>query len=327
MSKRAIMLAAGLLASVSMAPAAHAEVKVRAINPFPPQQIFGKEFLNYIRILNQAGKGVYKVELVGGPAAIPMMQQAGALRNGIVDMLWAPASFHRGLVPEVDALSASNVTPWEARGNGGVALLDRIYGEKLKAHFLGWTIAGFGFHVFLTKPPKVTGDGGVDLRGLKLRSAPMYTNFFKKIGVINVAMRAPDIYTGLERGVIVGMGWPALAITDLGWQKFINHRIDPSFLQADGVTLVNLKKWQSLPAGARKALTDATVAYEKTAVGFWEAAVTKEQRALEAAGLKVITLKDGPAKTFVADAAAEVWKRLEATGSPHAKALREKFAK
>lgn len=242
-------------------------------------------------------------------------------------MLWAPASFHRGLVPEVDALSASNVTPWEARGNGGVALLDRIYGEKLKAHFLGWTIAGFGFHVFLTKPPKVTEDGGVDLRGLKLRSAPMYTNFFKKIGVINVAMRAPDIYTGLERGVIVGMGWPALAITDLGWQKFINHRIDPSFLQADGVTLVNLKKWQSLPAGARKALTDATVAYEKTAVGFWEAAVTKEQRALEAAGLKVIRLKDGPAKTFVADAAAEVWKRLDATGSPHAKALREKFSR
>ena len=55
--------------------------------------------------------------------------------------------------------------------------------------------------------------------------------------------------------------------------------------------------------------------------------MTKEQRALEAAGLKVIKLKDGPAKTFVAEAAAEIWKRLEATGSPHAKALRQKFAK
>ena len=221
----------------------------------------------------------------------------------------------------------ANLRPWEARGNGGFALLDEIYGQKLKAHFLGWTIAGFGFHVFLTKPPTVTADGGVDLRGLKLRSAPMYTNFFKKIGVINIAMRAPDVYTGLERGVIVGMGWPALAIKDLGWQKFINHRIDPPFLQADGVTLVNQNKWRSLPANAREALTRATVAYEKTAVKFWEAAVIKEQRALEAAGLKVVKLKDGPAKKFVTEAAAEVWKRLDATGSPHAKALREKFAK
>jgi TRAP-type C4-dicarboxylate transport system substrate-binding protein len=304
-----------------------AEVELRAVNPFPPNQIYAKEFARFVDALNAAGNGQVRVRQIGGPEAIPAPQQAGALKEGVVDLLFSPASFYRGQMVEVDALAGSTQLPWEIRSNGGFDLLDRIYQQKLSAKLLAWTGTGFGYHIFLRKEPKRLDNGSLDLKGVKVRSAPMYKEFFSSIGLVNVVLQIPEVYVALERGVVDGVGWPALGISDLGWDKFIKYRLDPPFLAGDAVVIVNLKKWKSLPESSRKNLEEAAKAYEHKAVEFYRQELSTEDGRLTKAGIKVVDLAGGARQNFLDSAYDEVWHRLEASGSPYSKDLKAKFYK
>src|SRR5262249_50058153 len=150
-----------------------------------------------------------------------------AVRNGIIDAIYTPASFYRGQLPEVDALSGSTKLPWQVRENGGFELFDRIYQEKINAKLLALPRAGLGYHLFLKNSPKRKDDGSLDLAGVKLRSAPVYREFFSALGIVNVVIQPTEIYVAMERGVVEGVGWPALGVADLGWDRFIKYRVDP----------------------------------------------------------------------------------------------------
>jgi TRAP-type mannitol/chloroaromatic compound transport system substrate-binding protein len=73
---------------------------------------------------------VVQIDVRGGPEAIGMFQQADAVRDGVVDMVYTPGSFYGGALPEKDALVASNLTAVEARANGGIDMIDQIHQEK-----------------------------------------------------------------------------------------------------------------------------------------------------------------------------------------------------
>src|SRR3954463_4782943 len=82
---------------------------ISATHVFPASQIYSRSFLEFVKKANDAGKGEFTIQVRGGPEAIGMMEQPGAVRSGVVDMVYPPCAFSAAVVPECDAVSASSI--------------------------------------------------------------------------------------------------------------------------------------------------------------------------------------------------------------------------
>lgn len=326
-SRRLIGLAA-LVAGLFAGMQAQAEETVRAVAAFPKPVLFTQSFLRYVDKVNEAGKGIVKIEFVGGPEVIKSFDQADAVRRGTIDMAYAPGSYYPGIVPETDALVASNVTPMEQRANGGIDLFNKIHQQKLNAYYLGHIDGGVVFHIYMIKEPMLKGDGTLDLSGVKLRGAPIYREFFTDyLNATYVQIAVPEVYTALERGTVDGLGWPIVSLMDLKWDQFLKYRVDPGFFQTDLGVIVNLDKWNSLSKQARDVLQKATIEYEKESYDFFQDLQKKDDEEMRRRGMQPVELEGAAAKAYL-DAAFEVpWARLKERDPTNYEALREKFFK
>jgi len=290
--------AAMLLASTAMA-----KDTLTAVHAFPATLIYSQSFLQFVDKVNAAGEGIVEIEVRGGPEAIGMFQQADAVRDGIVDMVYTPGSFYGGALPEKDALVTSNLTAVETRQNGGIDLIDRIHQEKMGVKYLGWFDSGVTYNLWTREAPEFDADGNLDVAGLKLRGNAVYNAFFSNyLGAQVIDLPTTDVYSALETGVVDATGWTQIGLIDLKWNEFLNYRIEPSFFSTDLGVIVNLDKWNSLSDESRQILTDVAIQHEIDSVNALRAKRDEDFAALEAAGMQVVTL-EGEARTRYIDAA------------------------
>jgi TRAP-type transport system periplasmic protein len=265
---------------------------------------------------------------VGGPEAIPTFDQPEAVRTGVIDMIYGPASYYPGVVPETDALVGSNVTPMEKRANGGIDLLNQIHQEKMNVYLLGHPDGGIQFHVYMTNEPQLKEDGLPDMSGIKLRGAPIYREFFTDyLGATFVQVNVPEVYTALERGTVDGLGWPSIGVMDLSWDNFLKYRIDPGYFQTDLVILVNLDRWNALSDEAKQILQDTAIAWEEESYEQLQALRAEEDAEMKKRGMQVVELPADAGEAYLNAAYEEAWRRLEGRDPTHYEALREKFFK
>ena len=96
-----------------------------------------------------------------------------------------------------------------------------------------------------------------DLAGLKIRAAtPMLTTMVKTLGAIPVSIPAPDTYTALERGTVDGTIFPWEAISSFKIAEVLKHHVASGLYVAPLFTLMNQKKYDSLPPDLRKVIDD-----------------------------------------------------------------------
>lgn len=288
-----------------------AQEVLTAVHAFPKTLIYTQSFLKFVDKVNEAGKGVVRVDVRGGPEAIGMFQQADAVRDGVVDMVYTPGSFYGGALPEKDALVASNLTAVEARANGGIDLVNKIHQEKMKVYYLGWFDSGVSYNLWTKNEPKFDEKGNLAVTGLKLRGNAVYNAFFTdylKAQVIDVP--TTEVYSALERGVVDATGWTQIGLIDLKWNQFLNYRIEPSFFSTDLGVIVNLEKWKSLSPEARKILQDVAIQHEKDSVAEMEAKRVADFKALDAQGMKVVELKGEARANYLAAAREKTWARM-----------------
>jgi TRAP-type C4-dicarboxylate transport system substrate-binding protein len=283
------------------------------------------QFANDFNASDAAKAADIEIIHVGGPEVTPATQQLTGLSSGVFDMLFGAAGYYVGAVPESRAIYGSSITPMQARETGAIKLLDQIYSEKANARVLGWVAAGVGYHIWLRDEPKLDENGLPILDNIKIRSSGFYNQWLGKYGATTVTVPAPDIYNALERGVVDGAAWPALGITDYGFEKFIGYRIDPPIWQFDNLLWVNQDKWNSLSEAQRSALNDAVLAYEPVAHEFYEKLAAEERIEVEAAGVKSFTLSAEAEAVFVEHARNVQWEKLKSAGSEHYDALRAAF--
>ena len=160
---------------------------------------------------------------------------------------------------------------------------------------------------------------------MKLRSQPIYREFFDALGATSVSVPVPEVYTSLERGVVDGIGWPLVAIQDLSWDEFLTHRIDPPFFQTDLVVIMNEDRWGSLSDEARKILTVAAVAYEQESYDYYQQNIADTDRAVREAGMQVVEITGPAAERYLDMAFETAWERLRNSGSLHYDALRTTY--
>src|SRR5216684_384180 len=129
-------LAAVLAATAAPAPATAQEITLRAVSSFAEGTEFSKNFERFIEKVNTDGKGVLKINYIGGPRAVPPFEVGNAVRSRVVDIANVTGAFYGNLMPEADSFKLITRTMAEIRANGGIELLEKLHNDKLNAHFL-----------------------------------------------------------------------------------------------------------------------------------------------------------------------------------------------
>jgi len=309
----------GIIAgSTLIGTAVAAQETLTAVHAFPTTLIYTQSFLEFVEKVNAAGEGVVQIEVRGGPEAIGMFQQADAVRNGIVDMVYTPGSFYGGSLPEKDALVASNLTAIEARENGGIALIDEIHQAKMGVKYLGWFDSGVSYNLWMKNEPKLDADGNLDISGIKLRGNAVYNAFFTEyLGAQVIDLPTTEVYSGLERGVVDATGWTQIGLIDLKWNEFLNYRVEPNFFSTDLGVIVNLERWNSLSDEAKTILQDTAIAHERASVEALRVKRDEDFAALAEGGMQVVELEGAARANYLAAAREKTWDRMKGLMAEH----------
>ena len=299
------------LACLTAAPAFAADT-ISATHVFPASLVYSRSFLEYVKKANAAGKGVFEIQVRGGPEAIGMMEQPGAVRSGVVDMVYTPCAFYAAVVPECDAVSASSIDGPTARKNGGTALMNQIHRKRMGTIFLGWVDSGIRFNLWSTKEPKFDGAGAIDIKGFKVRGNPIYNAFLTNyLGAQVINLNSAELYPALERGTVDLTAWTQIGLMDLNWDRYIKYRILPEFFSTDLIILVNQKKWESLSPKTREILQRVAIEHEISSERDLKALWKKEQAELAKRGIKTVSQSAAASKKFVAGARAASLQRMK----------------
>ncbi len=316
-------------ALVAFAPATNAEeVVLKAQTALPKKHDLSASFLAlFVEKLNAAGKGVVRIDYIGGPEVTPVNKAAPALQRGVFDMLHTPAAYHVGIVPEGLTMMATNLTPAQYRANGGFDMLAPIWEKKLNAKIIAIGETAAHFHLYTVKKPNLK-DGTVDLSGYKMRATGAYRPLLEALGATPVQMPAGEVFTGLQRGVVDGFGWPTVGLDALGLAKAVKYRIDPPFYNLANLVLINKDKWNALPKEAQDILLKVGAEYEQASRARMEEAGKQDAEAVQKSGVEIFTMPPEGAKKYLAAAYEAMWNRAaEKLSKEELEALRAKMYK
>ncbi|QDF97663.1 ABC transporter substrate-binding protein [Azoarcus sp. DD4] len=320
MQKKTGKLAAGLLFAIVASTAQGAEITLKAVSAFGQDTFFAQRFKAFVEKVNAEGKGVMKIQVVGGPESMPPFEVGNALRAGVIDLANSTGVFHANLVPEALAMTLAEKPMSELRANGGYALLDQIHREKANMVWLARVSDGLQYHIYSNK--KVASS---DFSGFKLRSVPVYRAFFQSVGASPLQVAPGEVYTALERGVVDGYGWPSIGVFDLGWQEKTKYRVEPGFYNVEVSFFMNQNTWKKLDATQRAFLEKQIAWVESQNAGDLKKA--EEEKARQGkAGIEAVALPADQVNLFVAKAYEAGWKGIEQASPQNAAKLKPLFS-
>ena len=246
-------------------------------------------------------ESIVKLKYIGGPEVTPNRKQGPAMARGLIDIVMSPTTYYANVVPEARLTGISNVSPREWRENGGYDLLAKVWAEKLNAILLGWgNFYGYNqFFIWLKDEPKPSKVTGLDLKGLKMRTTPLYTPFFKAMGATTKNISPAEVYTALERGVVDGLAWPEGGVAVRGWQRFIKFRVGPGFFRSTTMATMNKDKFEKLPKKAQEQLLAAGLKYENESGALLKEYARIDNEKVFKEGVKDYTLEGEFGQAFI----------------------------
>lgn len=258
------------------------------------------------RINNQCGDKI-KVNWVGGPEVIPGFDQAEALRNNMVQLIFNPAAYYAPMAPEVNAFQLSKLSMKEERKPGGFYDFMVERHKKIDMMYLGtWLYDPF----YLRINHEI--DSIDDLKGVKMRTAALYDRFMKKLGIVPVTVPFGETYTALERGLVDGFGFATLGPADWGWLDHCKYIIDiPFYKRQNTLILMNLDVWNSLDSELQDKIMDITVEFESDMVEYFKKEIAKEWEKYDKMKIKKIHFSPEEEKQYLDAAYSAEWEALE----------------
>jgi TRAP-type C4-dicarboxylate transport system substrate-binding protein len=296
------------------------EITLKAVNAFQEGTYFARNFERFIKKVNEEGKGIVQINYIGGPKAIPTFEQGNALRNGVVDLANTTTSFTASIAPEGLALNYTTQTIAESRKNGALDYLNKVLMDK-GLYYFAKTGEGIQYYIYSNKRIDKA-----DLTGLKLRIAPIYRDFFQKLGA-NVLQIAPgEVYTALERGVVDGYGWPLIGIFDLGWHEKTKFRLEPGFYTIELGIQFSANTWKKLTPAQRTFLEKQGAWLESENAEIARRDSAEEIKKQTAAGIQVVKMDDAQAKVFLKTSMDAAWEGIVKASPVHGPKLRDMMA-
>jgi len=280
------------------------EVVLRAVSAFAEGSLISRNFERFIEKVNADGKGLVRINYIGGPRAMPPFEVGNAVRTKVVDIANVAGAFYTNLMPEADAFKLIAKPMSEQRRNGTWEFINGLHNQKLNAQYLARQFHNVPFHIYLNKKPD-----RLDFTGLKIRVTPVYKDIVEALGGTAITTAPGEVYTALERGVVDGYGWPITGIFDLGWEKVTKYRLEPGFYSVEVNVLVNLDRWKALTDPQRKVLADAALWLEELdSENLATAAAERDKQAK--AGIQPIDFGPDASRDFLAKASEVAWQSI-----------------
>lgn len=261
----------------------------------------------WVKYVNEECKDTVKIDWVGGPEVIPGLDQAEALRNNSVQVIFSPTAYYAPMFPEGNSFTLSKLTHEEERKPGGFFdyMVERH--KRIGIRFIGtWLYDPFLLRI--NKPVKTL----ADLKGMKMRTSALYDRMMKKLGMIPVSVPFGEIYTALERGLVDGFGWSTLGPADAGWLKYCKYVIEiPFYTRQNTLILMNLDVWNGLGKATQDKITKATEKFEPEMVAYFKGKLEEEWKRYDEMGIVRIKFSPEENKKYLDIAYEAEWEDLE----------------
>ncbi len=291
-------VAAAMAAAIALPAQAAEELKVSTAlgQKHDQSRAFFKTFMDPMK----NDESEVKLNYIGGPEVTPNRKQGPAMKRGLIDIIMSPSTYYANIVSEARLTGISNVSPQEWRANGGYDIMNKVWGEKLNGVILGWGLYyGYSqFFIWLKDKPKLSKVTGLDLKGMKVRTTPLYTPFFKAMGATTKNISPAEVYTALERGVVDGLAWPEGGVAFRGWHKFIKYKVGPGFFRTSTLVTMNKDKFNKLSQKGQKQLIDQGIEFEKTSGEVLKALAEADNAKIYKEGVQNYTLPGEYGKAF-----------------------------
>src|SRR5438034_1156697 len=97
---------------------------------------FSRNFERFVEKVNADGKGLIKINYIGGPRAVPPFEVGNAVRTRVIDMANVTGAFYTNLMPEADGLKLNGKPMSEQRKNGTWDYINQLHNQKLGSQYL-----------------------------------------------------------------------------------------------------------------------------------------------------------------------------------------------
>jgi len=258
----------------------------------------------FIDKVNEKAKGELEIVVRGGPETVKPYDLGMSVQRGVIDMANVPTSFFETLVPGADATKISDYSATEEREISAYQMIADMYKEA-GLHYLGRgeaTDSGF-FFLFVNKPIEKK----EDFKGLKLGGSTAFHGFYKNLGASVSTVPLPEYHSALERGIVDGIVTSLSVGLQFGLHEVSKYIVSPGMYRSNVVSVMNLKKWESLPENLKKLITDCMVEYEKSFMVFERGFRNQGLETAAKSGVNVIKLQGDMADWYVQLAEKSAW--------------------
>jgi len=292
---------------------------------FPPSHGQAKAGEAWAREIEKRTGDQVKINVLAGGALTPADQCFDGVLKEISDIGMSCFAYTRGRFPIMEVLDLPMGYP-----NGRVAT--RVANEFFKK-FMPKELEGVkllyihahGPGLLHTKQPVTTLE---QLKGMKIRSTGLSAKVTKALGAVPVAMPQGQTYEALQKGVVEGTFAPIETLK--GWKQadVIKSTTDCSEIGYTTAMFVvmNLKKWNSLPADVRKVMEEVSAQWIDVHGKAWDLLDKEGREYTLSLGNKIVPLsaeENGRWKKAVRPIIDDYVKEGSAKGLPAEKAVRE----
>jgi len=266
MKKKTLLLVLSVIMVFSMSVTAIAADSIKWIGQscFPVQLPVGMYFPMWADNVEEMSGGRLTIEVHGAGEIVPATSVFDSVRDGVLDCGQNTPAFQKGQYPAGDLFytlpggvtETNDLLVW-MYGGEGQALAQEMYGDIIKVFPLGLTPPESG--IWTTKPVKTLDD----IKGLKIRSAGLSMELWKKLGASVVLLPGGEVVPSLRRGVIDGaeFAFPSMDV-GLGLHEVCKYLMGPPIHMGSNIfqLLINPRAWEKLPEDLKEIVKNAAIA-------------------------------------------------------------------
>lgn len=255
--------------------------------------------------------GKIRFNFLGGSEIFSGSAGAEAVMNGALDAVFTAADYFTGFVPEAAAICASDMTFEEMTASGGLDYLNGIF-EEQGVHLLYVVdeVGISGTQIF-TNQPITSLD---DLKGMSIRTTgTVQGNILSSLGCVATPLGLPEIFSGLEQGLVQGYCGPAYLGGAMGFFEYCKGVVSTEIARGGSSLLINAEVWASIPAETQQLLIDALPAINEAEVALYTEYVTNNRQMLLDAGGQVVELSAEEAAELSSLSMDYAWESIESS--------------
>lgn len=293
-----------LLFTLTLASAKPIQLTYVSFVPVASKFHFQQFKTHFIDKVNEKAKGRLEIVVKGGPETIPPYDLGVSVQRGAIDIANIPTSFFETLVPGADATKISDYSATEEREIGAYQMISDMY-NKGGFHYLGRAEAvdsGF-FFLFINRETRSKDD----FKGVKLGGSTAFHGFYKNLGAAVSTVPLPEYHSAMERKIVDGIVTSLSVGMQYGLHEVSKAVVCPGVYRSNVASLMNLKKWNSLPEDLKSLVMECMIDFEKYFMeyerGFRKDALEK----MKASGVNIVELDQDVADWYVTIAERSAW--------------------